>query len=47
VAYFYAHWGQGFWPLANHGELAALYCFLFLFFATRGPGAWSLGKHRS
>jgi putative oxidoreductase len=46
VAYFIAHWSQGFWPNVNHGELAVLYCFVFLFFATRGPGRWSLGRLR-
>ena len=35
-AYFIAHAPQGFWPLLNHGELAALYCFVFLYFGRRG-----------
>lgn len=30
VAYFMAHAPQGFWPVLNGGELAALYCFVFL-----------------
>jgi putative oxidoreductase len=42
VAYFMVHAPQGFWPLLNRGELAALYCFLFLYFATAGGGEWSL-----
>ncbi len=42
VAYFYAHAPQGFWPLLNRGELAAVYSFVFLYFAVAGPGAWSL-----
>jgi putative oxidoreductase len=42
TAYFLRHAPQGFWPALNGGELAALYCFLFLFFAAAGPGAWSL-----
>lgn len=42
VAYFMAHYPQGFWPLANHGEGAILYCFIFLYLAAAGPGAWSL-----
>ena len=43
-AYFIGHAPQGFvhLPLLNRGELAVLYCFLFLFFAAAGPGAWSL-----
>jgi putative oxidoreductase len=42
VAYFMAHWPQGFFPVLNGGELAALYCFVFLFLAAAGPGAFSL-----
>ena len=42
VAYFKAHWPLGFWPILNRGELAAVYCFLFLYFFTAGPGPWSL-----
>lgn len=42
VAYFIAHLPRGFWPLENGGELAALYCFLFLFMAARGAGVWSV-----
>lgn len=42
VAYFYAHAPQGFWPLLNRGELAALYSFVFLYFAVAGAGAWSV-----
>jgi uncharacterized membrane protein YphA (DoxX/SURF4 family) len=41
-AYFLAHAPHGFWPLINHGELAALYCFLFLYLAAAGGGAWSV-----
>jgi putative oxidoreductase len=41
-AYFMAHAGQGFWPLLNRGELAALYCFVFLYLAAAGGGPWSL-----
>jgi putative oxidoreductase len=41
-AYFMAHAGQGFWPLLNRGELAALYCFVFLYLAAAGGGVWSL-----
>jgi putative oxidoreductase len=42
VAYFLAHAPQGFWPIANRGELAALYSFLFLYLAFAGGGEWSL-----
>lgn len=42
VAYFQAHLPRGFWPIANGGELAALYCFLFLYIASRGSGKWSV-----
>ena len=41
-AYFLAHAPQGFWPIANRGELAALYCFVFLYFAAAGGGPWGL-----
>ena len=43
-AYFIAHAPQGFWPIVNHGELAALYSFVFLYFAVAGAGAWSLDR---
>ncbi len=42
VAYFMAHAPQGFWPVLNRGELAALYSFVFLFLAVAGGGTWSL-----
>ena len=42
VAYFKAHAPQGLWPVQNGGELAALYCFLFLFITAYGAGAYSL-----
>ena len=42
VAYFRAHFPHGPWPLENHGELAVLFCFVWLFFAASGPGPWSL-----
>ncbi|HEX7956133.1 MAG TPA: DoxX family protein [Pyrinomonadaceae bacterium] len=60
VAYFQMHaWTAyqksgiegGLWPIKNQGELAALYCFVFLLFAVAGGGAWSidrlLGRERS
>jgi putative oxidoreductase len=44
VAYFLFHAGKAFWPILNGGELAALYCFVFLFFAAAGPGAFALDR---
>ena len=42
VAYFMAHAPQGFWPVLNKGELAALYSFVFLYLAVAGGGPWSI-----
>ena len=42
VAYFMVHAPQGFWPIVNKGELAAIYAFLFLFIAAKGGGVWSV-----
>lgn len=42
VAYFMRHAPQGFWPILNGGELAALYAFVFLYFSARGGGRYSL-----
>jgi putative oxidoreductase len=42
VAYFMVHAGQSFWPTVNKGELAVLYCFVFLYIATRGSGRYSV-----
>ena len=44
VAYFMMHAQGGFWPIVNKGELAVLYCFVFLFVASRGSGAWSIDR---
>ena len=48
VAYFQFHWkfqsGPAFFPAINKGELAALYCFVFLLIACRGGVKWSLDK---
>lgn len=46
VAYFQRHAPRGFWPMMNGGELAALYCFLFLYFAAVGSGKWSVDSLR-
>jgi putative oxidoreductase len=42
VAYFTAHAPGGFWPVVNKGELAVLYCFVFLYVASRGSGPLSV-----
>jgi putative oxidoreductase len=51
VAYFMAHAPRNFWPLLNRGEPAVLFCFIWLYFAAAGAGAWSLdalfGRRRS
>jgi putative oxidoreductase len=42
VAYFMAHQPMGLLPITNRGELAALYCFAFLYIASKGSGLWSI-----
>jgi putative oxidoreductase len=42
VAYFRTHAPQSFWPLLNGGEITVLFCFLYLYLAAAGGGAWSL-----
>ncbi len=42
VAYFMVHAGASFWPALNGGEAAILYCFVFLYISTGGPGALSV-----
>ena len=42
VAYFMEHAPRGFWPILNQGELAVLYCFVFLYIASKGSGRWSV-----
>lgn len=48
VAYFQFHWkfqmGAAFFPVINGGELAVVYCFLFLFIACRGAGPFAVDK---
>lgn len=48
VAYFKQHYPAGFWPIMNRGELAVLFCFVFLYIASRGSGIlsidWLFGK---
>ena len=45
-AYFMAHAPHGFYPMLNHGELAVLYCFVFLYLAAAGGGVWSVDQIR-
>jgi putative oxidoreductase len=42
VAYFKSHAPRAFFPILNRGELAALFCFVFLYFSAAGGGSWSL-----
>jgi putative oxidoreductase len=42
AAYWMAHGFKGLLPIQNHGEPAALYCFVFLFIAAAGAGIWSV-----
>ncbi len=42
VAYFMAHFPASPYPVVNQGEAAVLYCFIFLYLAAAGGGAWSL-----
>ena len=42
VAYFMAHASGGFWPIVNKGEMAVLYCFIFLYIASKGSGRLSV-----
>ena len=44
VAYFKQHLPHGFFPIVNKGELAVLYCFLFLFIACHGAGKFGIDK---
>jgi putative oxidoreductase len=46
AAYWMAHGLNGLFPIQNRGELAVLYCFVFLFIAARGAGIWSADDTR-
>ena len=46
AAYFLAHAPRGTWPIQNQGELAAVYCFAFLYIAARGAGMLSIDGAR-
>jgi putative oxidoreductase len=43
-AYFMAHAPHSFYPVVNKGELAVIYCFVFLYFAFAGGGPWSVDR---
>ena len=45
-AYFLVHQGMGLLPIVNKGEMAALYCWVFLWIAAAGPGPWSVDAAR-
>jgi len=47
ITYWMAHGTKALLPLQNNGELAALYCFVFLFIAAQGSGIWSVDSLRS
>jgi putative oxidoreductase len=42
AAYFIEHFPRSFFPILNHGELAVILCFTFLYLAFAGAGPWSL-----
>jgi putative oxidoreductase len=46
AAYFMGHFPRGFWPITNDGEPAVLFCFIFLYMASRGSGIWSIDGAR-
>jgi putative oxidoreductase len=46
VGYFMMHASKSFWPAVNQGETAILFCFVFLYLAAAGPGAWSIDNAR-
>jgi len=46
VAYFMSHAPASFFPIVNRGDAAILYCFVFLYLAVAGGGAWSLDASR-
>ena len=46
AAYFIGHASRSFWPAINQGEAAIMFCFIFLYLACAGPGAWSIDGMR-
>ena len=47
VAYFMGHFPKSFWPGINMGDAAILFCFIFLYIAAAGAGAWSIDGART
>jgi len=47
IGYFMFHFPKSFWPIVNLGEGAILFCFVFLYLAAAGPGAWSIDGTRA
>ena len=47
VAYFIGHFPKSPWPAINMGDAAILFCFVFLYIAAAGPGAWSIDGSRA
>ena len=47
IAYWMQHFPKSPWPIANMGEGAILFCFIFLYLAAAGPGAWSIDSMRT
>jgi putative oxidoreductase len=47
VGYFTVHAPLGFFPAINAGDAAILFCFIFLYLAAAGPGAWSVDEMRA
>jgi putative oxidoreductase len=47
VAYWMVHGPKALLPIQNQGELAVLYCFVFLFIASQGGGIWSVDALRN
>jgi putative oxidoreductase len=45
-AYFMGHAPQGFWPVLNQGAPAILFCYIWLYISSAGPGPWSLDALR-
>jgi putative oxidoreductase len=43
-AYFIGHAPANFWPILNRGELAIMFCFVFLYLSAAGGGPWSLDR---
>lgn len=43
-AYFMVHNPANFWPVVNHGDLAVLFCFVFLYLSAAGAGPWSVDR---